>query len=107
MVGRGVLSCSVFQGGGGRRAGHRLEGGKGGRQGGVFQPGLSSSGSLQQPLCLLASFSPLSALLMLPCKGMRRLAMGSPGLRPMLLLPQVLLLLLLRVPQSWGFPGRS
>lgn len=111
MVGRGTLIHSVP----GRRR----------KKGGRPQTGWEGKKEAEEEfsslaLMPLAHFTdPWSPGLLPPLKcsaqraqrGKRRLAMGSPGLRPVLLLPPalmlLLLLLLLLVQPSRGFPGRS
>lgn len=109
MVGRGALNCSAFQGGGGRRAGPDWREGKKEAAKEEFSSlALEALAHYTAPRSL-GLFQPLKCAAQPALWGKRRLAMGSPGLQPALLLPQVLLLLLalLHFPRSQGFPGRS
>ena len=93
-------TAPAFRGGGGKRAGPRRE------EGERREEEFSSSAfarSQRSPLVSSVSSRPLEAR----SRAERPRAMGSPALRPALLLPPLLLLLLLRVPPSRGFPGRA
>lgn len=95
----GAPAAPALQGGGGRRAGPWRVGGRRAR-GGVFQLGPRRSPSVgsvsSRPREAHSAAEPSAA----------PVSMGSPALRPaLLLLPP--LLLLLRVPPSRGFPGRA